>query len=97
MPLLAEIDWNSLLENREFGAIAFMALLAILGIAVLVGTYWQKTLQARLKERMIERGFTAEEIISVINAGEGRNPGRKTTTRVNDSTSQPDRLKTPTS
>ena len=95
MPLLAEIDWNSLLENRDFGVIAFMALLAILGIAAMVGSYWQKTLQARLKERMIERGFTAEEIIAVINAREGRDPGRKAATQVNDRTSQPDRLKTP--
>ena len=96
MPLLAEIDWNWLFKSKDFGVVAFLAFLAVLLIVVLVASSWQKTVRARLKERMIERGFTAEEIISVINAGEGRDPGHKAATRVNDSTSQPDRLKTPT-
>jgi hypothetical protein len=96
MPLLAGIDWNWLLRNNDFPLVVFTASIPILVIVVLVAIYGygQKTLQARLKERMIERGFTAEEIIAVINAGEGRGQGRKGATRVNDPTSQPDCLKT---
>ena len=97
MPLLAGIDWNWLLRNNDFPLVVFTASIPILVIVVLVAIYGygHKTLQARLKERMIERGFTAEEIIAVINAGEGRDQVSKAATQGNAPTSQADRLETP--
>ncbi len=77
MPLLlAEIDWNSLLADP--GLVVVFAVWAIVGLVVLgaiIAVQWRKVQQAKndatLKQQMIERGFTADEIVSVINAGAG--------------------------
>ncbi len=72
--LLAEADWNTLLDDP--GILAVVAVWAIVGVVVLgsiIAIQWRKVQQAKheanLKQRMIERGFTADEIVSVINAG----------------------------
>lgn len=62
------IDWSDLLTSQGGHFLIFMALLAVLGLASMGMAAWQQSLNARLKEKMIERGFTPEEIISVINA-----------------------------
>ncbi len=71
--LLAQIDWNKLLETpfalpmlMVFGVGGFIALTSIIAVQ------WRKTNEVRLKEKMIDRGFTAEEIASVINARVGK-------------------------
>jgi hypothetical protein len=71
--LLAEIDWNSLFADPDL--VVVFAVWAVVGGVVLgaiIAVQWRKVRQAeheaRLKERMVERGFTADEIIGVVNA-----------------------------
>ncbi len=88
LPFLAEIDWNSLLDQPDL--LAPVAVLTVTGVVVLgvvIAVQWRKVQQAKaatsLKEQMIERGYTADEIVSVINAGEGHGRAVKATSRVN--------------
>ena len=83
--LLGEIDWNTLLMEKDalvmiMGPTA--AVLIILGSVIAI--QWRKVRQAehdaRLKERMIERGFSAEEIERVM--GVRLKPGRGRTAKV---------------
>ena len=71
--LLSEVDWNSLLHEPDMLPIMLVTGFAgIIGLAAIIAPQWRKAQQAgneaRLKERMIERGFTADEIKTVINA-----------------------------
>ncbi len=82
--LLAEagIDWNALLSKPDMLPLLIVTGFAgIIGLVAIIVPQWRKAKQAgdeaRLKERMIERGFTADEIVSVINAGLGNHRTRK--------------------
>lgn len=75
--LASGIDWNSLLHQDP--GLPFLVVFGIAGIVAttaIVAVQWRKAQQvtgeARLKELMIQRGFNAEEIKSVINAGLGQ-------------------------
>jgi hypothetical protein len=75
--LIAGIDWNTLLQRPDaFEMLIGLGATTIIILGVTVAIQWRKAQQARysaeLKERMIERGFTAEEIERVINAGADR-------------------------
>jgi hypothetical protein len=76
--LVADIDWNGLLQLRPelLPVLAMFATGAAVGMTAIIATQWRKAQQAsndaRLKERMIERGFTADEIERVMNAGTSR-------------------------
>ncbi len=77
LSLLAQIDWNTLLKEPDvLPLLVLVPTFGIVGLAAIVAPQWRKAQQAnaeaRLKERMIERGFTADEIISVIDSGAGR-------------------------
>ena len=88
MPLiLAEIDWNLLLQQPD--ALTLLMLpgaTAVIVLGTVIAIQWRKVRQAeydaRLKEQMIARGFTAEEIGSVIMAGVGRHRAGKAADRV---------------
>jgi hypothetical protein len=77
--LLAEIDWNTLLQAPD--TLLFLvipATLVVIILGVVTAIQWRKVQQAKydaeLKLRMVERGFTAEEIKTVISTGTGRIP-----------------------
>ncbi len=77
--LLAEIDWNALLQAPDTLITLVMPVMTVLIIlGVVIAIQWRKAQQAKydaeLKLRMIERGFTAEEIKTVISASLGRDP-----------------------
>ncbi|HUU84902.1 MAG TPA: hypothetical protein VM243_15490 [Phycisphaerae bacterium] len=80
---LAEIDWNSVLVN-EPAVLIVCALWVVVGLIVLaaiIAVQWRKVQIAKenaaLKQQMIERGFTAEQIVNVIQAGAPeRRPGQ---------------------
>ena len=81
-PLLAEINWDSLLADP--GLLVVIAVWVIVGgvvIGAIIAVQWRKVEQAKveahLKEQMIARGFTADEIIKVINTDAGHARGRK--------------------
>ena len=76
LSLLAQIDWNTLLKEPDvLPLLVLVPTFGLVGLAAIIAPQWRKAQQAnaeaRLKERMIERGFTADEIINVINAGVG--------------------------
>ncbi len=71
--LLADVDWNSLLQKPDMLPLLIVTGFAgIIGLTAIIAPQWRKAKQAsdeaRLKERMIERGFTADEIETVIKA-----------------------------
>jgi hypothetical protein len=76
----------------QLGIIGLSAVILIIGVCIsgpFVASYWYKTRRAEvdgtLKQAMIERGMTAEQICAVIEAGDGRKPERPTqTSNVND-------------
>ena len=80
---LAEIDWNTVLA-KDPTVLIVCALWVVVGLIVLaavIAVQWRKVQIAKenaaLKQRMIERGFTAEEIVNVIQAGApGDRPGK---------------------
>lgn len=63
---MSGFDWNQLLEP-PLGAILTGGLVTIVLLAV-CGYFWLRSRETRLKERMVERGFSAEEIERVIRA-----------------------------
>ncbi len=78
---LANIDWNTVLQAPDtllFLVLPTAAVAIILSLTIAI--QWRKAQQAKydaeLKLRMIERGFTAEEIKTVISASLGRAPRR---------------------
>ena len=80
MLLLAEIDWTSLLgDGPGLPVLMLITVGGVIGLAAIIAPQWRKaresTNDAHLKLRMIERGFTAEEIVSVVNAGASRGRG----------------------
>lgn len=81
-PLLAEIDWNTLLADRELVLIcAVWVILAIVVLAAIVAVQWRKAYQTKcealLKQQMLERGFTADDIAKVIDVGVSGRRARK--------------------
>jgi len=72
MPL-AEINWTEILSGHggeNVMVLGMFAMLGIVGVTVIVAVFWHKARLVRLKEHMIERGYTAQEIIAVVSAGE---------------------------
>ncbi len=66
------IDWNSLIQNPVFFESSVIVLGGVLVFASIAVVQWRIAQQAKcdayLKERLIERGFEAHEIIKVVNA-----------------------------
>lgn len=75
--IMAEVDWGPILEK----AIAKDTIQAILGIslAILIVSLiaWWHMRKLRLKEKMIERGFSAFEIEEVMTAGQSQKKWRR--------------------
>lgn len=80
MPLpLAEIDWNSLLQQSDvFPLLVFFGVAGLIGMTAIIAVQWRKAHEVRLKEKMIDRGFTADEIVRVINARVSQRRRRQT-------------------
>lgn len=73
MPL-AEINWVELFKGssgENLGPVVVVVCIFLLVTVSIVGSHWRKARLLRLKEEMVERGFTAQEIAMVINAGQG--------------------------
>ncbi len=75
MVMLAQIDWNTLLQKPDM--LPLLVLVPTMGMVALVAIIvpqWRKVRQtdaaAALKSQMIQRGFSADEIIRVIEAGD---------------------------
>ena len=72
---LAGINWNRILDPP----VIMFIVGAIIAVAAIVAPQWRKAAKAsedaRLKEQMIQRGFSADEIERVIRAGAGEKRG----------------------
>ena len=80
--LVPEINWNSLLEQPDvLPLIIGVGTAGVVALTAIIAVQWRKAQQARydayLKERLIERGFSPEEIISVTNNRAGRSRAEK--------------------
>ena len=71
--LLTDVDWDTLLNKPDMlPLLTVTGFAGLIGLAAIIAPQWRRAKQAsdeaRLKERMIERGFTADEIKTVISA-----------------------------
>lgn len=80
---LAEVDWNAVITDDPIGLIvcSLWVVIGLIVLAAIIAVQWRKHRAARdnavLKQQMIERGFSADEIIRVIEAGgSGRRAGK---------------------
>ena len=75
MELLASIDWNNVFQQP----IPVFMLAAIVALAYIIASTIRKITVAteliRLKQMMVERGYSPEDILRVVQVGE--QPGRK--------------------
>ena len=62
-------NWNSVFEDKRT---VWLALAFCFGVLVMVGYLWHVNQDRRLKVRMVERGFSAEEIERVMQAGRAK-------------------------
>ena len=66
--IMAEVEWDRLFPILENA----IGMLFVVAIVSLVAAAWAVTRKTRLKNKMVERGFTASEIEEVMNAGRRR-------------------------
>ncbi len=63
--IMAEADWSRVLEPELIAGLGF--------VLILFGFFsfcvWTSSRKTRLKDKMVERGFTAAEIKEVMDAG----------------------------
>jgi hypothetical protein len=86
MEFIAIIDWNRILEPPA--SILFAAF--IVALVSMIAPQWRKAHRdselTRLKESMIQRGYSADEIERVARAGQGGDAGtRKPRSRTDES------------
>ena len=68
---LAEVDWNSLLQQGPgLPIMVVFSLMATVAVVVIVAPQWRRVrlgeADARLKRQMIEQGYSAEEIKRIL-------------------------------
>ena len=67
------IDWNSVVQNPDFILFPMFLSGGLVALGIVIAFQWRRAQQAKynfyLKERLIERGFSADEIIRVVSAG----------------------------
>jgi hypothetical protein len=71
---LAEVNWNDMLGDKEAAGVVLLWIIVVLALLVVALTVqWRKAREARynaaLRQSMIERGFSADEIVRVLAAG----------------------------
>ncbi len=79
MSLLANVDWNGFLRSEMLPLTLLIVCVAAVIITAIIAPQARKSAETRLKEKMIERGYTASEIGSVISAGSRRRGSRSDT------------------
>ena len=67
------IDWNTLLTAETVPLMLFLALAGLVALIAIIARQWRQVrvgeAEAGLKLRMIERGFSADEVERVLQAG----------------------------
>ncbi len=77
------VDWNKFLNGDVFPLILFLSIAGLVLVMTIVARQWRQVRiaesEAGLKLRMIERGFSADQIDQVLQAGlvAGKNNRRR--------------------
>ena len=69
MSLLANVDWNSILQPPGLPVMMVILVMGVVGLAAILAPQLRKAAELRLKGQMVLRCFTADEISSVLDAG----------------------------
>lgn len=76
MLALNGFDWNEFVQGGDFAPLVVCIVMTIMVVTALALWHWSKVriaeAELRLKERMVERGFSPEEIERVFAAGSSR-------------------------
>jgi hypothetical protein len=75
MGAIAQFDWNALIQQEDgilVMVLAMCATILIISVTAVIAIEWRRIqvakINARLKELMIQRGYSVEEISTVIGA-----------------------------
>lgn len=67
------VDWNQFLNGDIFALVLCLSIGGLVSVIAIVARHWKQVRvaesEAGLKMRMIERGFSAEQIDKVLRAG----------------------------
>ncbi len=74
MSFLAKIDWNAFLTSDTPPILFVTAMAGLIIIVAIIAPQIRKTAEVRLKEQMVLRGYSSDEIIEVM--ASGRRPVR---------------------
>jgi hypothetical protein len=81
MLALSGFDWNTYVREGDFAGLVVCIIMAIIVITALALWHWSKVriaeAELRLKERMVDRGFSPEEIERVFATGSSKRRGRR--------------------
>ena len=67
--IVAEVDWAGVLRSAFQSPYIVPVTMVFCAIVFVVVITWSQARATRLKEKMVERGFTADEIEQVMKAG----------------------------
>ena len=72
MEMLADTDWNAFVNGENLPLIVFLILAAVVLVTAIIALHWRRVrvaeAEASVKLRMIERGYSADEIERVLQA-----------------------------
>ena len=71
MSFLAKIDWNPILTSEILPILCITGTIGAIMITGIIAKQIRKVSEVRLKEQMVLRGYSSEEIIEVMASGTG--------------------------
>ena len=78
MSFLAEINWTPILRSEVLPILCITGTIGAIMITAIIAKQIRKASEVRLKEQMVLRGYSSEEIIEVMASGTGiTRPGRE--------------------
>lgn len=69
MSFLAKVDWNPILTSEIPPILFVTATVGAILITAIIASQTRKTAEVRLKEQMVLRGYSSEEIADVMASG----------------------------
>jgi hypothetical protein len=69
MSMLAYVDWNEILRPPGLPILLLIVMVGTVIMTAIIAPQARRVSEIRLKEKMVNRGFRAEEIRMVLDAG----------------------------
>ena len=70
------INWSEVVQNPDFFMLPMFAMFCVTALGTIIAVQCRKASQAKyeacIKQRLVERGFKADDIVRVVEAGKTR-------------------------